>query len=66
MGQLLLQQGNLIPTHQLLQVEQQQQQQQNFNQQLYFPIQEKLTLDNTDLMKPKRKQVKNACGKFLP
>jgi hypothetical protein len=83
LGQLLLQQsyldGNLMPTHQSLQLQQQQQrqqqqlqqqqrqqqqlQQQNFNQELFFPIQEKPTLGNTELIKPKRKQVKNACGK---
>lgn len=64
MGQLLLQQGYLdnstIPTqlHQSLQ-------QQNLIQGLQMPsLEQKPALNDQTLAKPKRKQVKNACGKF--
>jgi len=64
MGQLLLQQSyfdiSAIPTQLPLSL-----QQQGFVQDPQVPsLEQKLALNEQTLAKPKRNQVKNACGKF--
>lgn len=63
MGQLLLQQGYLDSTI-LTQLHQFPQQQSSTQDPYVPPLEKKPTLNNQTLAKPKRKQVKNACGRF--